>query len=169
MESGSPPPSAEAGTRKEDITGVIPVKKGPTKPFISLVELIARPNEFDMHEVTVAGYLSITSTDHGLFLSRDFAHVGALENALWVQFGPCGNQAAPKELIAREQAEAFSLKYVHLRATFVALGQPLWAGMLCAPTAIASLEKDGIPGVGWNKRPRDAGLLPEVPVSKPRR
>lgn len=93
---------------------------------VSVIELLARPTEFETRVVSVAGYLG---TESWLFVSKEHARVEVLEYGVRLHFGSCdgGLGLAPK--VRRETISHLAGGYVRVRGTFVRSRQGL--GMLC--------------------------------------
>lgn len=60
-----------------------PVEQDPVKPEqVSLIQLIARPADFDGKRVQVIGYVTTEHEDQGIFISREHFENGVLANAV---------------------------------------------------------------------------------------
>lgn len=51
---------------------------------VSLVELLAKPAQYDGKRVSVSGFYHYEFESSGLYLSRDDARFGVLRNSVWV-------------------------------------------------------------------------------------
>lgn len=112
-------PAASASPRGE--AGAVVDEK------VSVIEVLARPAEFETRVVSVAGYFGAESW---LFVSKEHARAGVLEYAVRLHFGSCdgGLGLAPK--VRRETTSYLVGGYVRVRGTFVRSG-PRGSGMLC--------------------------------------
>ena len=80
-------------------------------PRVSIIQLIATPEQFDGKEVWVSGYLQLEPEDTWLFLHRDDAVNGLTQNALWI------NQDSK---YVAEHTDEINCHYVDVAATFKA-------------------------------------------------
>ena len=80
----------------------------PNAEVVSLVRLIATPEEYDGKAVLVVGFLRLEFEGNGLYLHEDDYQHGITKNSVWV---------VRNEKINR-QADALNMHYVMLIGTF---------------------------------------------------
>lgn len=60
----------------------------PCTYFVSIIELIARPELYHRQRVAVTGYLWLEFEGSAIYLSRDDQRYSITPNGLWVDFAP---------------------------------------------------------------------------------
>lgn len=100
-----------------------PAAQGTDVLDVSIIQLIARPEQFHGKRVRVTGYLWLEFEGNGIYLSESDKTHGVYKNGLWVNF-------APGVLDGRKE---YSGRYVLLESTFNAENHGhmgLWSGTI---------------------------------------
>jgi hypothetical protein len=117
-DNGSPPNPASAGS----VAALLPGESARRKDErlgISLLELLARPEEFSGRIVSVTGYLKMDVEEQLLYASEEFGRVGVLENAVSVETVGCLSDQEDADLLKRLERQRDT--YVRIRARFMKL------------------------------------------------
>jgi hypothetical protein len=82
----------------------------PSAEVVSLVRLIAAPEQYDGKAVLVVGFLRLEFEGNGLYLHEEDYERGITKNAVWVV----------RNAKINEQVDALNMRYVMLAGTFEA-------------------------------------------------
>lgn len=102
---------------------------------VSLIRLIARPEQYNNIPVRVKGFLNIEFEGDALYLYKDDYQSGVDKNGIWIEI--------PEDAILRTRIKACSKKYVIIEGLFDASNRGhmnLFSGSLKAVTRVDSLD-----------------------------
>lgn len=112
-------PGSLAQKKQERSSASTTIFPGDVNPqFVSLVRLIATPEQFNDKEVLVKGFLSVEFENTALYLSKEHYDADLYQNAIWVNFQPRNKLQALDGRGNRIGVRELSEKYVIVKGVF---------------------------------------------------